>query len=235
MLRRWEIYSIAPNMPKEKVQEMERRLLECQRHLPELLYSAVGYNQSPAGYDFAWEHAYESPESYQRYMVRPYHSNIIDRFLLNDSPERVVTDSDLDAGLVGYVCDGPAFYLPPGYARRLVLLRLKPGSADAVAAITQQSQAADPRTILSVFAENRFATRWMDGVNQIYTETTFTHIWEQGYAGLADAGTASTDWRVKAGPMIEKTLELWYTIKAGYGYEGLDGPHFSHRNAPAEH
>lgn len=25
----------------------------------ELLYSAVGYNQSPAGYDFAWEHAYE--------------------------------------------------------------------------------------------------------------------------------------------------------------------------------
>ncbi len=223
MLRRWEIYTLAPNAPKARVEEMERRLLECQRHLPELLHSAIGYNTSPAGYDVAWEHAYESPESYQRYMVRPYHSNIIDRFLLNDSPERVVTDSDLDAGLVGYACDGPVFYLPPGYSRRLVLLRLKPGSADGFAAITARSEAANPRMVLSVFAENTFATRWMDGVNQIYPETTYTHIWEQGYATLADAETGSTDWQAAAGGMVEKTLELWYTIRAGYGYEDL--PH----------
>ena len=101
MLRRWEIYALAPNVTREQVEEMEERLLEARRFLPELLYSAVGYNQSSAGYDIAWEHAYESPESYQRYMVHPYHSNVIDRYLLNDSPERIVTDSDLDAGLVG--------------------------------------------------------------------------------------------------------------------------------------
>jgi hypothetical protein len=222
MLRRWEIYSLAPDAPKAEVQEMERRLLECQRYLPELLHSAIGYNQSPVGYDVAWEHAYESPESYQRYMVHPYHSNIIDRFLLNDSPERVVTDSDLDAGLVGYACDGPVFYLPPGHARRLVLLRLRPGSADAFAAIAEQSRTSDPRMVLSVFAENSFATRWMDGVNQIYAETTFTHIWEQGYANLADAQAASTNWQAMAGNMIEKSLELWYSIKAGCGYDALD-------------
>lgn len=221
MLRRWEIYSLAPGTPNAKVEEMERRFLECQRHLPELLHSAIGYNQSPAGYDIAWEHAYQSPESYQRYMVHHYHSNIIDRYLLNDSPERVVIDSELDAGLVGYACEGPVFYLPPGHARRLVLLRLRPGSAEAFAAIIEQSKATNPSMLLSVFAENSFATRWMDGVNQIYAETTYTHIWEQGYADLADAEQASTSWQIIADDMVEKTLELWYTIKAGYGYESL--------------
>jgi hypothetical protein len=200
---------------------MERRLLECQRYLPELLHSAIGYNRSPAKLDVAWEHAYESPESYQRYMVRPYHSNIIDRYLLNDSPERVVTDSELDAGLVGYACDGPVFYLPAGYARRVVLLRLQPGTADAFAAIIEKMKDANRRMILSIVAENSFATRWMDGVNQIYETTTFSHIWEQGYADLADAEEARTDWKEMAGGMIEKALELWYTIKPGYGYEGL--------------
>jgi hypothetical protein len=218
MLRRWEIYTVNPATPRSKVEEMERRLLECQRYLPEVLHSAIGYNASPAGYDIAWEHAYESPESYQHYMVRSYHSNIIDRYLLNDSPERVVADSDLDAGLVGYVCDGPVFLLPPGYARRIVLLRLRPGSDDAFAAIAEETKAADSRMVLSVFSENSFATRWMDGVHQIYEKTTFSHIWEQGYADLADAETATSEWRERAGDMIEKTLELWYSIKAGCGY-----------------
>ena len=224
MLRRWEIYSLAPDATEENVRCMENSLLQCQRYLPELLHSAIGYNRSPVGYDLAWEHAYESPESYQPYMVRPYHSNIIDRYLLSDSPERVVTDSDLDAGLVGYTCDGPVFYLPPGYARRVVLLRLRPGSAEAFAAIVDEAKAADPRMILSVFAENSFATRWMDGVTQIYEQTTFSHIWEQGYQDLAEAEAAFSEWREHAGNMIEKTLELWYEIKPGYAYEGLPQP-----------
>jgi hypothetical protein len=215
MLRRWEIYALAPNVTREQVEEMEERLLEARRFLPELLYSAVGYNQSSADYDIAWEHAYESPESYQRYMVHPYHSNVIDRYLLNDSPERIVTDSDLDAGLVGYSCEGPVFYLPSGYARRLVLLRLRPGSANAFAAIAKRVEAANPRMVHSIFAENTFSTRFMDGVNQVYEETTFSHIWEQGYVSLADAEAAEADWQDMAGDMIEKSLEIWYTIKAG--------------------
>lgn len=219
MLRRWEIYKLDPMATKEQVEAMERALLECQRYLPELLYSAIGHNRSPAGYDIAWEHAYESPESYQRYMVRPYHSNIIDRYLLNDSPERVVADSDLDAGLVGYSCDGPLFHLPSGCVRRLVLLRLRPGSADMFQALAERTKAANPGMILSVFAENTFATRWMDGVNQIFKQTTFTHIWEQGFATLADAAMEPAHWQAEAGDMVEKTLELLYEIRAGFGYD----------------
>lgn len=219
MLRRWEIYKLDPRATPEQVEAMESALLECQRHLPELLHSAIGRNRSPAGCDVAWEHAYESPESYQRYMVRPYHSNIIDRYLLNDSPERVVADSDLDVGLIGYSCDGPVFHLPAGFARRLVLLRLRPGTAEAFAEIAGKAKAANPRMILSVFAENTFATRWMDGVNQIYEETTFSHIWEQGFATLADAAAAPADWQAEAGDMVEKVLELWYEIRAGVGYD----------------
>jgi hypothetical protein len=222
MLRRWEIYALAPDAPPEKITEMERCLLEAQRYLPEVLHSAIGHNRSSAGYDVAWEHAYESAESYQRYMVRPYHSNIIDRYLLNDSPERVVADSDLDAGLVGYACDGPVFYLPAGHARRLVLLRLRPGSAVAFAEVVAQAEAANPQMILSVFAENTFATRWMDGMNQIYKQTTFSHIWEQGYRGLDDASLGPAGWTERGGDMIEQTLELWYTIKPGYGYGALE-------------
>lgn len=219
MLRRWEIYSVDPATPREKVEEMERRLLDCQRHLSELLYSAIGYNRSPAGLDVAWEHAYESPESYQRYMVSPYHSNIIDRFLLNDSPERVATDNDTGAGLVGYACEGPVFHLPAGYARRIALLRLRPGSAKAFSAIVEKAKAADPSMVLSIFAENSFGTRWMDGVTQIYPEAAFSHIWERGYVDLAQAEGAGVDWQKQAGEMIETVLELWYTIKPGYGYD----------------
>lgn len=221
MLRRWEIYSLTPHAPKEKVQEMETRFLECQRYLPELLYSAIGYNQSPTGLDIAWEHAYKSPESYQRYMVHPYHSNVIDRFLLNDSPERIVTDNNLDVGLVGYACDGPVFHLPAGYARRIAFVRLRPGTEEAFTAIIDKAKAANPRMIQSNFAENSFATRWLDGVNQIYAGTTYTHIWEQGYVHLSDAEAASPNWQEWGSNMLEKTLELWYTIKAGYCYGRL--------------
>ncbi|WP_283407046.1 hypothetical protein [Novosphingobium panipatense] len=57
-----------------------------------------------------------------------------------------------------------------------MLLRLRPGSAEAFAVIVDQAKAANPQMILSVFAENSFATRWMNGVNQIYTQTAFTHV-----------------------------------------------------------
>ena len=52
--------------------------------------------------DLVWEHAFASPEAYRRYMVHPYHAGVLDRYLLHDSPERVVIDNDLGAGLVGY-------------------------------------------------------------------------------------------------------------------------------------
>jgi len=70
--------------------------------------------------------------------------------------------------------------------------------------------------ILSVLAENTFGTRWLDGVTQILETTTYTHIWEQGYESLAAAAAASSDWRAAAGAAVEKAIELWYELDAGY-------------------
>jgi len=130
MLRRFEIYSLDPKAPQAKVAAMHASMRNAQRYIPEVLHSAVGYNKSDVALHFVWEHAYESSASYQRYMVHPFHANIYDRYLLNDSPERIVTDNPYDVGLLGYSCGAPSYFLPAGSARRLVLLRLAEGNAD---------------------------------------------------------------------------------------------------------
>jgi len=118
--------------------------------------------------------------------------------------------------LLGYSCGAPSYFLPAGSARRLVLLRLAEGNADFFRAITAEAQSRNPRMILSVLAENTFGTRWLDGVTQILETTTYTHIWEQGYESLAAAAAASSDWRAAAGAAVEKAIELWYELDAGY-------------------
>ncbi len=216
MLRRFEIYSVDPKAPQEKLAAMRASMRNAQRYIPEVLHSAVGDNKSEVGLHFVWEHAYESSASYQRFMVHPFHANIYDRYLLNDSPERLVTDNSYDVGLLGYSCDAPSYFLPGGSARRLVLLRLADGQADVFRAITAKAQSANPQMTVSVFAENTFATRWLDGVTQMLDSTTYSHIWEQGYKSLAAAAAAGSDWRASAGASVEKVIELWYELDAGY-------------------
>jgi hypothetical protein len=217
MLRRFEIYSLAPNAPQEKVEAMHASMRNAQRYIPEVLHSAVGYNKSDVALNFVWEHAYESSESYKRYMIHPFHANIYDRYLLNDSPERIVTNNPYDVGLLGYSCESPLYFLANGAARRLVLLRVAEGQAKFVRAITDEARLRNPQMILSIFAENTFGTRWLDGVTQIIESTTYSHIWEQGYDSLANAAAAGNDWRASAGTAVEKFIELWYEIDAGYG------------------
>lgn len=217
MLRRFEIYSLAPNAPQEKVEAMHASMRNAQRYIPEVLHSAVGYNKSDVALNFVWEHAYESSESYKRYMIHPFHANIYDRYLLNDSPERIVTNNPYDVGLLGYSCESPLYFLTNGAARRLVLLRVAEGQAKFVRAITDEARSRNPQMILSIFAENTFGTRWLDGVTQIIERTTYSHIWEQGYDSLANAAAAGNDWRASAGTAVEKFIELRYEIDAGYG------------------
>jgi hypothetical protein len=216
MLRRFEIYSMDPNARPEKVEAMRASMRNAQRYIPEVLHSAVGYNKSDVALNFVWEHAYESSETYKRYMIHPFHANIYDRYLLNDSPERIVTNNPYDVGLLGYSCDSPIYFLTNGAARRLVLLRVAEGREKFVRAITEEARSRNPRMILSVFAENTFATRWLDGVTRILEHTTYSHIWEQGYVSLEDAAVAGNDWRASAGAEVEKFIELWYEIDAGY-------------------
>ncbi len=218
MLRRFELYSLAPDAPANKIAAMAKSMLDAQRYIPEVLHSAVGTNRSPVGIHMSWEHCYASPEAYQRYMIHPFHAAIYDRYLLNDSPERIVTNNDYDVGLLGYSCATPAYWLPPGSARRLVLLRLTPGHDDAFRALTERAKAANPKMIGSTLGDNSFATRWLDGVTKILDSTTYTHIWEQGYATLADAEAADSGWQTESSGIIEKAVELWYELEPGHGY-----------------
>ena len=218
MLRRFEIYSLDPGAPADKVEAMDLSMRHARKVIPEVLHSAVGYNKSPVGLHVVWEHAYASPKAYQRYMIHPFHANVYDRYLLNDSPERLVNNNEYDVGLLGYSCDTPVYFLPAGSARRLVLLRLKPDSEKAFRAITEQAKAANPKMLNSALADNSFATRWLDGETQILDSTTYTHIWEQGYASLADAEAAGNAWQAAAGDMVERVIELWYEIEPGHRY-----------------
>jgi hypothetical protein len=201
MLRRWEMYSFSPDAPPAAVRGLADAFLRCGDFIPEVLDSAIGTNLSEAPVRLVWEHAYESTDAYKRYMVHPFHACILDRSLLADSPERIVSDNDLGAGLVGYSCDGPVYRLAQG-VRRLVLLDLEPGSStDEIEALIAKETA--PR--VSVFAENTFGAAWMDGITPITGRPPWSHLWEQGWDDLA----AFEAWRDGTSPMAEVERAGW--------------------------
>lgn len=221
MLRRFEIYSVDPDTPAASVEAMAEAMRNCSAFIPEIIHSAIGHAQSDTGLNFVWEHAYASPESYRRYMAHRYHAAILDRYLLNDSHERIITDNDSGLGLAGYSCETPEYFLPDGAVRRLVALRLKDGAEREFAVIAEE-EARRGGMALSVFKDNSFATRWFDGETPMGLETPFTHLWEQGFASIDAASAYRPLWQAKAGSLIEQSLELLYTVEAGAGYG--DGP-----------
>lgn len=184
MLRRFEIYSIDTDAPADAVAMLRTALRDSPRYIPEVLHSAVGDNQTGVPLQLAWEHAYESPAAYRRYMVHPFHASVLDRFLLHDSPERVTTDNALGLGLAGYACDGPVFALATGI-RRLVFLDLNSATqgqlAHLGAEIAKATDGPDPPMTVSVLAENSMATRWFDGETVVAPAPRWTHLWEQGF------------------------------------------------------
>ena len=181
MLRRYEMYSIRPDAPAAEVERFADSFLRCGSIIPEVLDSAIGTNLSDVPLQLVWEHAYASPEAYQRYMVHPYHACILDRALLADSPERIVSSNDVGAGLVGYVCDTPVYRMTAGI-RRLVLLDLSPGEA---AAFSKAGERDIGGLRVSVVAENSMASAWFDGVTPITAPPRWSHVWEQGWDSLA--------------------------------------------------
>ena len=215
MLRRFEIYSLDPKAPWAKVAAMQASMRNAQRYIPEVLHSAVGYNKSDVALHFVWEHAYESPASYQRYMVHPFHANIYDRYLLNDCPERIVTDNPYDVGLLGYSCDGPI--LSAGRKRATPGAAApggRPGgflSCDHRRGSIRQS-ADDPirvgrEHLRDTLARRRDADTRVDDL-QPYLGT--------GLRVAGRRGGRGSDWRASAGASVEKFIELWYELDAGY-------------------
>jgi hypothetical protein len=201
VLRRYEMYSIGPDAPPAAVRGLADAFVHCGRFIPEVLDSAIGTNLSEAPVRLVWEHAYESPEAYQRYMVHPFHACVLDRALLADSPERLVSDNDLGAGLVGYTCDGPVYRMAGG-VRRLVLLDLEPGAETAE---LEDAIAGEHGPRVSVFAENTMGPAWMDGVTPITGRPPWSHLWEQGFDDLA----ALDAYRDGTSPMAELERKGW--------------------------
>jgi len=226
VLRRLELYSIRTDAPRRRVKALETACARCGRFIPEVLHSRVGWNLSDAPVQLVWEHAFVSADAYQKYMVHHYHAGVLDRYLLHDSPERVVIDNDLGAGLVGYECDGPVFDMSTG-VRRLVLLRVdRRATPTAISRLTEtlsQGPTDDDRMKLSVVGANTLGAAWFDGVTPVAGRPRWTHVWEQGFLdpdGLEAyrdgpsvlAGAERRGWEGWMNGIVEGAVSLHYPI-----------------------
>lgn len=226
MLRRFEIYTLRKDVAPEKERELEQAFWGCGDYIPELTHSVVGKNLSDLDVQMVWEHSYESPEAYQRYMVHPYHANILDRYLLNDLAERIVADSPLaDGTLVGYTCDGPVYFMNDGM-RKVVLFGLEgtvEGQASFLQALRGVAGSVEGVT-LSVVEPNTFGVAWFDGITPILPPSQWTHVWELGFSSAAaydayqqgDAPLARAEaagWKGGDTDVVRQAAELHYTVK----------------------
>jgi hypothetical protein len=224
VLRRFEIYAIKEDVPPEQVRQLEAAFRGCGDFIPELTHSVVGKNLSDVKVQMVWEHSYDSPEAYQRYMVHPYHANILDRYLLNDLAERIVTENPLgDGALVGYTCEESVFLMREGM-RKVVLFGLEGDAAPQKAfldALRELPRSTDGVT-LSVVEPNTFGVAWFDGVTPILPPSQWTHIWELGFTSEAaydayqqsDAPLARAEaagWSGDVG-VVRQAAELHYTV-----------------------
>ena len=227
MLRRFEMFVVRPDADPAAVAQMRRRTAVSGDFIPEVLDSAVGTGRVGAASYYVWEHAYASPESYRRYMVHPYHANVIDRYLLVDSPERLIAEDELDgAGLFGYVCDRPNYRLPAGAWRRLILLDLAPGdevergmralaatqSAATQSATTESATTESPGSapIFSNLEANHMGACWMDA-ETFLTQPRWSHVWELGFATQAHAAA----WDAESALMRAVRADGWPSATEG--------------------
>lgn len=214
MLRRFESYGFAPGAPTAARDELARVLRGTGHVIPEVLDSAVGRNRSAVGVDLVWEHAYERPEAYARYMCHPFHICVLDRYLLPEHPECITASRrELQLGLLGYEVDDARFRAASGI-RRLVALRIPTDAAPAavagfLASLDARVDAVAGRTV-SVAAPNSMGLEWFpDG---------WTHVWEQAFVDEDAMQAALPDEaaRLAAGPVGE-WVDLWYPIEADDG------------------
>jgi hypothetical protein len=224
VLRRFEMYPVTRT--RADVGALATACRRCGDFIPEVTHSTVGWNLSDAPVQLVWEHAFASAQAYQRYMIHPFHAAVLDRYLLPDSPERVVSDNDLGAGLVGYQCDGPVFEMRRG-VRRLVLLRVdRRATAGAVHRMEEALRdvpAAADQMILSVVGANTLGPAWFDAVTPVGGRPRWTHLWEQGFVdrdGLAayrQGGSAAAEaerrrWDGWMDGIIAKAVDVHYDL-----------------------
>ena len=209
MLRRFETYAFHENTAPEHVAELARVLRRTSQFIPEVLFSAVGQNESDADVELVWEHAYDGPDAYARYMCHPYHICILDRYLLPESPECITAPRpEAGLGLLGYETQGAPFRRHGGI-RRFVAMKAAPNvDADAWRAFASEltdRPLVSPGLRVSVVAPNTMGLEWWpDG---------WTHLWEQAYDDEAAMRRALTDevGVLEAGP-IDGWVDVHYRL-----------------------
>lgn len=189
MLRRFETYAFLRGTEQADQERLADVLLRAGHHIPEVLRSAVGWNHSPASSELVWEHFFDSPAAYRRYMVHPYHADLIDRYVLADSPERVV-ETVRGAGLFGYHCDDAPVYALP--VRVVALLDLDPEAGDAVERrLWDDLEEAGTEVGADAirWGANTLANAWFDGVTPLPgPPPRWSHIWEAGLPAASPTG-----------------------------------------------
>jgi hypothetical protein len=181
-LRRWEMFSIAPDAPAAARERLRRAMRECDRFIPGITRCAVGTNTAGGPIELVWETTYESVGAYRTtYMTHPYHAALLDRFLLPDCPERITTHNAFGAGLIGYAVDRDRPFGPVAVRRLLLLAFDDDGAARGAAAA---AEAVDDGWSDSILAENTMSTRWFDGETDLGGTPAWTHIWDQCFASV---------------------------------------------------
>ncbi|HZU80505.1 MAG TPA: hypothetical protein VE991_11365 [Acidimicrobiales bacterium] len=212
MIRRFETYAFLPGVPEDGRRELARVVAETDRYIPEVLDNWAGWNGAGSDAELVWEHAFESVSAYRRYMVHRYHAEVLDRYVLVDSPERIV-ETLRGAGLFGYSCPGAPYRLEHG-ARRVVLLQLERSAGPSEVDSLERRLADATREaggVLSVLARNTMADRWYDGVTRLPMPVRFTHVWEQGFPS-GEVMRATDVGRVLDDPVVRRTSELAYEL-----------------------
>jgi hypothetical protein len=183
-LRRWEMFSLAPDAPEAARERLVRAMHDCDRFISGITRCAVGTNTAGPPIELVWETTYESVGAYgSTYMTHPYHASLLDRFLLPDCPERITTTNSLGAGLVGYPVE-PDRPLGPVAVRRLLLLDFDDAEVAARSAAAVAEVAAAGGWSDSILAENTMATRWFDGESDLGFRSAWSHLWDQCFASV---------------------------------------------------
>jgi hypothetical protein len=177
-VRRWEMFTLAPDATPAARDRLRRAMQECDRFIPGITRCAVGTNTADGPIELVWETTYASVAAYATtYMTHPYHAALLDRFLLPDCPERITTPNDFGAGLIGYRVE-PDRPLAEVAVRRLLLLDLDPSVADDLTRAVAGAAAADDWSD-SILAENTMATRWFDAETELGGRPAWSHVWDQ--------------------------------------------------------
>jgi hypothetical protein len=209
VLRRFETYAFHETTTPEQVTELARVLRRASQFIPEVLFSAVGQNESDADVELVWEHAYDGPDAYARYMCHPYHICMLDRYLLPESPECITAPrAGLGLGLLGYEIQDARFRRDGGI-RRLVAMKAAAG-VDAHRWSSFASELTDgslrsPELRVSIVVPNTMGLEWFpDG---------WTHLWEQAYDDEPAMRRTLTDEvkALEAGP-IEGWVDVYYRL-----------------------